>query len=210
VTAAEELPGPDSSIAQWSDAIASGSSAPAGGSAAALAAALAAAVAALAGRVAAHLPEGEEHPEGAHIAERADRLRQQLLGMAGLDATAFAALRETIHLPEGAPTRQRRIASARIEAAQVQFDLLMVAERVVGLAVQLVEHGAALILADAGTAATLAAAACRSAWWNLQDDLSPINEDPAAAALLTSGKATLVKVEAMERSVVEEMRNRSM
>ena len=205
MTGTENLPGPLSSITDWSDAIASGGTSPAGGSAAALAGAFAAAVAALAGRVGAQLPPGDEHPEGAHIAERADQLRRQLLGMAGLDATAFAALRDALHLPDNAPDRARQIASARLEAAQVQFDLLTVAERVVGLAVQLVEHGAAVTLADAGTAATLAAAAGRSAWWNLQDDLSPMQDDPAAGALLATGRATMVKVDAMERSVVEEM-----
>jgi formiminotetrahydrofolate cyclodeaminase len=201
-----------SSIAAWSDAIAAGTPSPAGGAAAALAAALAAAVVALAGRLATAAGLTDAHPETRNIPEKADVLRHQLLGLAPLDTRAYGALAAAEALPDGNAAehaaREEALAGARMEAAQVQYDLLTVGERVVRLGMELVEHSNATGLADGGTAGLLAAAACRSAYWNLREDLVPMADQPAAEALLAGGRTTLQKVEAMELAIIEELGRR--
>lgn len=201
-----------SSIIEWSDAIAAGSPSPAGGAAAALAAALAASVAALAGRMAVAAGLSAEHPETRNIPEKADVLRHHLLGIAPLDTRAYAALAAAQSLPDGEgaehAAREEALAGARMEAGQVQYDLLTVGERVVRLGMELVEHSSATGLADGGIAGLLATGACRSAYWNLREDLAPMAELPAAAALLSGARATLQKVEAMELAIIEELGRR--
>lgn len=191
MTEAQRL-GPETSVADWLDALASPAVVPAGGSAAAIAAGLAAALAAMVARLTlAREKLAAVHPEASETAASADRLRQSLLELAVADIHAFDAVRTANRLPRTTPeeTAARTIAqqAALREAARVQLDLLAQTGEVARLNLSLMQRGFAPAKGDAATGVFLAAGVARSAYGaivaNLDGDTSAEAEMMRASAL---------------------------
>lgn len=178
----------DTSLAGWIDAVAAEPPSPAGGSAAAIAASLATALA----RMVAGLTESKEryaagHERARSVLGRAPQLQAELLELAIRDAEAFEGF-----LRARGPERP---AALRV-AAGIQLDLLKGAAAAADLAVIMADAGAPSALGDAATAAFLAAAAARSAYWAMRADIDPAA--PESAPMLSLGLELLGRAEKAE------------
>ena len=184
----DSRPNLQSPLTHWVDAVAALPPSPAGGSAAAIAAALAAALASMV----ADLTRNRESYASAHeraraVVERAAPLRDQLLALAVRDADVF----EKFLVARG-PART----AALREAAAVQLELLHGAADAADLAATMADVGLRSALGDAATAAFLAAAASRSAYWAMRADLDPAYGE--SGSMLSAGLELVEKTEAAE------------
>jgi formiminotetrahydrofolate cyclodeaminase len=198
-----EILGGESSIQQWSDAVAAASATPAGGAVAALASALAAAlVAMVAGLTTRREKYAAVHGHAQETLEQADVLRADLLDLATQDAIVVAEYMDALTLPQGTEfERTARDAARRaalLEAARVQLQLLGQAAEVARLAEAMVGSGVATAIGDAATASFLAAAASRSAYWSIRNNLKLIGRHNETRPLVESAVVTLERVEAAE------------
>jgi len=205
--------GPDDSLAAWTDALAEASATPAGGSAAAIDGALAAALVEMVARLTvARESYAGSRSEAATAAEQAAGLRRRLLELASEDAAAFQDVMSAIALPRGTEAEIAQRKSARADAlkgaASIQYELLLLAGQTTELAEGLVEHGLRSAVGDAASAVFLAAAACRSAYWAIRSNLRRIYEDPEADRLSAAAIERLELVEALERRVQLQLRER--
>jgi len=201
-----QTPQPDSVLQDWIAALAAPTVAPAGGAAAALAGALAAALAQMvAGLTAARPRYAGVHEEAARVAEHADRLRSEMLSIASRDAEAFAGFTTALALPAGTgeerQARERAKAEALRAGADVQLDLMRRLVAVADLAEAMAQRGLASALGDAATAAFLAAAGARSAYWAVRSNLQHAADKTSAERATTVARDLLERVETVERRV---------
>jgi formiminotetrahydrofolate cyclodeaminase len=142
---------------------------PGGGAAAAITAAMAAGLLEMAARFSTALLI-----DAAGRAAHADRVRHQLAALTEQDVEAYQAVLAAFALPRelGADVRSRQIRRALERATRVPTEIAELASGVAVEAVQLAERGNPNLRGDAFTAATLAAAAARSAaelvWLNTE------------------------------------------
>ncbi len=139
-------------------AVASGESAPGGGAAAAVAVALAAGLAGMAARL------SSGHLDGAEaLAERADRIREEVAPLARADAEAFGRVLEAYRLPREREDRPGRIRRALGEAAAVPLEIAVRGAEAARLASRLAGRGNPNLKGDAVAAVLLAEAGVRAA-----------------------------------------------
>ncbi|MFD2093802.1 cyclodeaminase/cyclohydrolase family protein [Blastococcus deserti] len=163
--------------------------APGGGAAAGLHAAQAAALVAMVARYS-DAPRFAEHADAiAAVTAVADDLREQALGLAEEDAAVFTAVTEAYGLPKGTDAekaaRSAAIADALVGAARVPAAVVRVADRVLGLAEELLPIGNRNVLSDVAAAAEAARAAATTARVNVEINLGGI-KDPAVRAELAA------------------------
>lgn len=152
--------------------------APGGGATAALHAAQAAA---LVGMVA-HYSDGARFAAHAQeigdIADSAEQLRHEALGLAEDDAAAFTAVTRAYRLPKetgaDAAERSAAIAGALVTAAQVPAAVIAVAERVLTLTERLGPISNRNVVSDVAAAAEAARAAATTARVNVEINLAGI------------------------------------
>lgn len=191
-------PGPDTPLKDWIETIAGPPPSPAGGSAAAIAAALAAALAMMvADLTCAKERYAAQHERARQVLDRAAQLRAALLELAQRDARAF----ERFLKARGAAKTE-----ALRAAGVVQFELLRDSATIGDLAATIADVGAQSALGDAATAAFLAAAAARSAYWAMRADLDA--SSPETGAMLSDGLELMEKAEAAEWRVRQIMNER--
>jgi len=200
--------GPDVSapLTTWCDALAGRTATPAGGSAAAIAGGLAASlVAMVAGLTASRASYAEARPESEAAAERAEVLRGRLLSLAEEDAATFREVLEALALPRSSEEEIARRTAARDDAlkaaAAVQYELVLLAGETAELAEVLVSRGLRSAMGDAATAAFLAAAAARAAYWAIRSNLRRLRDDPEAARIAESALERLELLEGAELRV---------
>ncbi|HEX4099358.1 MAG TPA: cyclodeaminase/cyclohydrolase family protein [Pseudonocardiaceae bacterium] len=150
----------DCSVADLLDRLAAKQPAPGGGGAAAITAAMAAGLLGMAARF-----STAQLVDSPGRAAYADRVRDQVAALAERDAEAYGAVLAAFALPrEPDPeVRRRQIGRALQRAAQVPTEIAEVASGIATEAVELAQRGNPNLRGDAFTAATLAAAAARSA-----------------------------------------------
>jgi methenyltetrahydrofolate cyclohydrolase len=150
----------DCSVADLLDRLAAKTPAPGGGGAAAITAAMAAGLLGMAARF-----STAQLVDSPGRAAYADRVRDQVAALAERDAEAYGAVLAAFALPrEPDPeVRRRQIRHALQRAAQVPTEIAEVASGIATEAVELAQRGNPNLRGDAFTAATLAAAAARSA-----------------------------------------------
>lgn len=150
----------DCSVADLLDRLAAKQPAPGGGGAAAITAAMAAGLLGMAARF-----STAQLVDSPGRAAYADRVRDQVAALAERDAEAYGAVLAAFALPrEPDPeVRRRQIRRALQRAAQVPTEIAEVASGIATEAVELAQCGNPNLRGDAFTAATLAAAAARSA-----------------------------------------------
>lgn len=196
----------ESSLEEWSDAVAAATSTPAGGAVAALTATLAASlVAMVAGLTIQREKYVAVHGHARDALQRAERLRDDLMDMATLDAVAVAEYMDALSLPQGTEfertAREAAKRAALVEAARVQLELLHQASEVAELAEAMVGSGLATAIGDAASAALLAAATSRSAYWSIRSNLKAARWPEEARLMIDSAWMALEQVEATELRV---------
>jgi formiminotetrahydrofolate cyclodeaminase len=192
-----------SSMQQWSDAVAAASPSPAGGAVAALAAALAAAlVTMVAGLTTRREKYAAVHGHAQEVLERAESLRAELLELATYDAEAVAEYLDALRLPQGTEFERTAREAARkatlLEAARVQLELLHQAGDVAALSEAMAGSGVATAIGDAATAAFLAVAAGRSAYWSVRSNLRQLGQPEDYRSLIETASGTLELLEEIE------------
>jgi formiminotetrahydrofolate cyclodeaminase len=197
------LPTPETSVSDWAAAIATPSAGPAGGASAALSAALAAAlVEMVGGMTGARERYAAVHESAAGAKARAAALRQELLDLAARDAAVFAGLGRALALPRDTEAeravREDAKQSVLREGARVQYEVLERVAEIGDLAAFLTDKGPAATMGDAATAGFLAAAAARSAYWAVRDNLQDAGDDPETKRLLGDALERLERAEAAE------------
>ena len=202
------MSGPDATtpLAQWSDALAAPTATPAGGSAAAIATGLAASlIAMVAGLTATRASYAETRPESEAITERAEELRRRLLALAEEDTETFREVLEALALPRTSDEEIARRNEARADAlkaaAAVQYELVLLAGETTDLAESLVLRGLRSAVGDAATAAFLAAAGARAAYWAIRSNLRRLHDDPEAERMTDAALERLELVEGVETRV---------
>jgi methenyltetrahydrofolate cyclohydrolase len=195
--------GLESSIQQWFDAVAAPNATPAGGSAAALATALAAAlVAMVAGLTTRREKYAAVHEHAHESLLRAETLRGDLLELATYDAEAVAEYMEALRLPQNTEFERTAREAARratlLEAARVQMELLHHAAEVADLAEAMTGSGVATAIGDSATAAFLAVAAGRSAYWSVRSNLKSLGQAEETRHLRESAMRTVEQLEELE------------
>jgi len=193
----------NSSVNQWSDAVASANATPAGGAVAALASALAAAlVTMVAGLTTRREKYAAVHGHAQEVLERAESLRAELLELAMYDAEAIAEYLDALRLPQGTEFERTAREAARratlLEAARVQLELLHQAGEVAALSEAMAGSGVATAIGDAATAAFLAVAAGRSAYWSVRSNLRQLGQPGEHRTLIETASATLELLEEIE------------
>jgi formiminotetrahydrofolate cyclodeaminase len=195
--------GSHSSVREWSDAVATASPSPAGGAVAALAAALAAAlVTMVAGLTTRREKYAAVHGHAQEVLERAESLRTELLELATYDAEAVAEYLDALRLPQGTEFERTAREAARkatlLEAARVQLELLHQAGDVAALSEAMAGSGVATAIGDAATAAFLAVAAGRSAYWSVRSNLRQLGQPEDYRSLIETASGTLELLEEIE------------
>jgi formiminotetrahydrofolate cyclodeaminase len=193
----------DSSVREWSDAVAAASPTPAGGAVAALVAALAAAlVTMVAGLTTRREKYAAVHGHAQEVLERAESLRAELLELAMYDAEAVAEYLDALRLPQGTEFERTAREAARkatlLEAARVQLELLHLAGDVAALSEAMAGSGVATAIGDAATAAFLAVAAGRSAYWSVRSNLRQLGQPENYRSLIDTASGTLELLEEIE------------
>jgi glutamate formiminotransferase/formiminotetrahydrofolate cyclodeaminase len=192
-----------SSVREWSDAVAAASPTPAGGAVAALVSALAAAlVTMVAGLTTRREKYAAVHGHAQEVLERAESLRAELLELAMYDAEAVAEYMDALRLPQGTEFERTAREAARkatlLEAARVQLELLHQAGEVAALSEAMAGSGVATAIGDAATAAFLAVAAGRSAYWSVRSNLRQLGQPEEYRSLIETASGTLELLEEIE------------
>ncbi|HUQ17972.1 MAG TPA: glutamate formimidoyltransferase, partial [Gemmatimonadaceae bacterium] len=168
---------PDAFIA----AVSSPDPAPGGGSVAAYAGALAAALT----RMVAGLTLGKKkyatvEEEMRIISASADTLVEQLQSLVTSDAAVYTSVSTAYKLPKTndleTEARKQAIETALIAAAEVPLQTARACAGVADLAATVAEKGNANAITDAGVAALLADAGCRSAAWNVRINVASLSD----------------------------------
>jgi len=200
------IPDPETPLNQWLDALAAPTPAPGGGAAAALAGAVGAAlVQMVAGLTREREKYAPVHELAARASEKAERLREGMLGLAARDARAFDAFTRAVALPATTSEERERRARARNDAlsagAAVQLELLAHLTQVAELALEIGDRGLATATGDAATAAFLAVGAARSAYWSVRSNLAEVGGGVADRERVGAAKTLQERVEDAERRV---------
>lgn len=161
--------------------------APGGGATAALHAAQAAALLAMVARYS-DGPRYDSELMGG-LVTRADKLREEALGLAEADAAAFGAVADAYRLPkdtgEQQAARSAAIAEAVAGAAQPPADVVRLARQLIGMAEELLPTGNRNVITDVAAGAEAARAAAVTARVNIEINLRSI-KDPATTTELTA------------------------
>jgi glutamate formiminotransferase / formiminotetrahydrofolate cyclodeaminase len=172
------------------DDLASDYPTPGGGSAAAFSAAEAAALVTMVGRVTLGKKKYESvEVEVKEIIAKSEVLRDQLTRAIDEDAASFDRLMAAFRLPketgEQVENRSRAIHQASLGAAAVPLQTAYSTLEVMKLAERMVSIGNMNAITDAGTAGALCKAAVAAAGANVRINLSGMDEDKGADAMMT-------------------------
>jgi formiminotetrahydrofolate cyclodeaminase len=203
----------DLTVRRMIERLATSDPVPGGGSAAALAGAMAAALVHMVVELTAGRPAGEGHePALAEIGPVAAERQSELLELAELDASAYAAVVRTRRLPRATDDEREargvELAVAVREATRIPLVTAQAASGVLDLAERLAPIGNRNAVSDVGVAALLAVASVRGAVLNVEINLPSIAADDElrreASDAIVSLLATLDDRERAVHSVVAE------
>jgi formiminotetrahydrofolate cyclodeaminase len=177
----------DQPIGTFLERLAARVPAPGGGATAALHAAQAAALLAMVARYS----DGPKYADHAapisRVRDEADAVRGEALALAEADAIAFGAVAEAYRLPKdddaAGTARSAAIATALAGAAEPPAALVGAAQRLVGLAEQLLPVGNPNLLTDVAAAAEAARAAATTARLNVEVNLAGIGDQATRTRL---------------------------
>jgi formiminotetrahydrofolate cyclodeaminase len=197
----------DMTVSELLEKTAAGTPVPGGGSLSAMAAAVGAALAQMvAGLTAGRKAFAAVTPEMTEMAEKARRLRTDLLADMDRDAAAYTAVMEAFRLPrETAEEKSRRtdaIQRATREASRVPLAVAEKALDVMMLAGTAVAKGNPNAMSDGAVGAMLARAALRGALFNVAINLNSIQDKAFAARLSAEAEALEARARALETTIL--------
>jgi len=163
-------------LQQFLGALAGGSPAPGGGAAAALSVTLGASLCAMAARLSVRRLDGET---AGQLTARAERLRAAAASLIQADADAYGRVISALRSPAGDDPagRERAIAAALSDAADVPLQIIALGAEVTRLAARLAADGNPALRGDASTGALLAEAGARSAAVLVRINLADVPDD---------------------------------
>ena len=174
----------DKSLARFGAELASSAPAPGGGGAAALCGALAAA---LGGMVVSLTVGKKKYAENENalqeLGKRAEKAREELLGMIDADAEAFAPLARAYSLPKDAPDREQILEEALHRSAASPVRIAELCCEVIEILEGCATMGSLLVLSDAASGAALAEGALHAAVVNVKVNTALMHSRNHAAAL---------------------------
>ena len=164
-------------LQQFLGALASGSPAPGGGAAAALSVTLGASLCAMAARLSVQPSWAARRPSP--LTTEAERLRAAAASLMQADAEAYGRVISALRSPAGDDPagRERAIAAALSDAADVPMQIIALGAEVTRLAARLAADGNPALRGDASTAALLAEAGARSAAVLVRINLAGVPDD---------------------------------
>ena len=146
-------------LGRFLDSVASREPAPGGGAAAAIVVALAAALSSMAARF-----STDQLADAAGLADRAERLREEVAPLARADAAAYGRVLAALRTPDDDPdARRERIRGALSDAADVPLAVAEAGAELAEVAARLAREGNPNLEGDAAAAAILAEAGVRAA-----------------------------------------------
>ena len=174
----------DKTLARFSAELASSAPAPGGGGAAALCGALAAA---LGGMVVSLTVGKKKYADNENalqeLGKRAEKAREELLGMIDADAEAFAPLARAYSLSKDAPDREQILEEALHRAAASPVRIAELCCEVIEILEGCATMGSLLVLSDAASGAALAEGALHAAVVNVKVNTALMHNRNHAAAL---------------------------
>jgi len=200
----------DMTVSELLEKTAAGTPVPGGGSLSAMAAAVGAALAQMvAGLTAGRKAFAAVTPEMTELAEKARRLRRDLLADMDRDAAAYTAVMEALRLPrETAEEKTRRteaIQQATREAARVPLAVAAKALDVMMLAGTAVSKGNPNAMSDGAVGAMLARAALQGALFNVKINLRDIRDEAFTTRLSAEAEALDARARALETTILSEI-----
>ena len=189
-------------------AVASSEPAPGGGSVAAYAGALAAALT----RMVAGLTLGKKkyasvESEIAVIASGASTLMTKLKDLVSSDAAVYADVSTAYRMPKGneaeIDARKQAITTALLAAAEVPLETARACAGVADLAADVAAKGNANAITDAGVAALLADAGCKSAAYNVRINVASSDDRSRGEHLVQEVKELVARTEERAKTVAE-------
>lgn len=198
------------SLDAFADLTASEAPAPGGGSIAAFAGTMGAALATMVANLSAHKRGWDDRIDYfSDIAEQGQVLKTALLKQVDEDTAAFNRIMDAFQLPQGTPAektqRNEAIRTATLGAMQTPLHVMELAQKVVGLAGEMVRNGMKSSMSDAGVAVHCALTALHGAHLNVRINARGMAEDPQAAEMLASAaelaRATQVQANAILQEV---------
>ncbi|GAB4530053.1 MAG: hypothetical protein Fur0018_17070 [Anaerolineales bacterium] len=171
------------------DELASGAPTPGGGSAAAHAGAMAAALTTMVARLTVGKKKyADVETRMWEVIAQGEQLRTTLNEAVQADARAFDMVMAALKRPKGTPeeqkSRQAAIETATLDAARVPLDVARRVVETLELAADVASLGNVNALTDAGTAAALARAALSGASLNVRINLTSLQDQKTAGALM--------------------------
>ena len=200
----------DMTVSELLEKTAAGTPVPGGGSLSAMAAAVGAALAQMvAGLTAGRKAFAAVTPEMNELAEKARRLRRDLLADMDRDAAAYTAVMEAFRLPrktaEEKSHRTEAIQQATREAARVPLAVAEKALDVMMLAGTAVAKGNPNAVSDGAVGAMLARAALQGALFNVKINLRDIRDEAFTARLTAEAEALDARARALETTILFEI-----
>ena len=174
----------DKTLARFVSDLASSSPAPGGGGAAAMCGALAAALAGMVVSLTVGKKKYAAHEDELRIlGERAEKLRDELLGMIDIDAEAFSPLAHAYSLPKDAPDREAIMEKALLQAASSPERIAELCCEMIRILESCAALGSLLVLSDAASGAALAEGALHAAVINVKVNTALMRNHNHAAAI---------------------------
>ncbi|MFF1829222.1 cyclodeaminase/cyclohydrolase family protein [Paenarthrobacter sp. NPDC058040] len=185
---------------------------PGGGAAAALHAAQGAALVSMVARYTTGEKYAEHSALVARITNDADQHREEALGLADADETAFQGVIDSYKLPsdteELKAAKKAAIDAALVEAAQTPAQLIRLAGNIVALATELFDVANANVISDIAAAADAARAAATTARVNIDINVVAIKDQSIRAELATQTDGLEDKVVLAADLLVKRVRER--
>jgi glutamate formiminotransferase/formiminotetrahydrofolate cyclodeaminase len=197
-----EVRGQEQTTRGFLHAVGSSAATPGGGSVAAYAGALGAALV--------QMVAGMSKNDALHTTrDDAERLATQLMELVARDAAAYDAVVHAYRLPQQDATqvsaRADAIHAALLGAARVPLQTARLSARAAELAVAVATHGSKRTITDAGVAALMADAACRSAAYNVRVNVRALANDEAVAADLAVAAEQAVAAASRDAATVAQL-----
>ncbi len=200
----------DLSCKAFADETASESAAPGGGSIAAYTGALGAALATMVANVSAN-KKGWEHrwEYFSNIAEKGQSIKDELLRLVDEDTNAFNGIMEAFKLPKTTDderlVRLNAIESASLYATQVPLQTMQIANTILEIAKEMIEHGNQNTLSDAAAGVLCSKTAVQAAYYNVMINAKGLADKAMALKLAGEAKALLQNNTEVSNTLLKEV-----
>ncbi len=194
----------------FTDLTASEAPAPGGGSIAAFAGSMGAALATMVANLSAH-KRGWDHRVDyfSDIAEQGQALKSALLKQVDEDTAAFNRIMEAFQLPQNSPAdkaqRTAAIQKATLGAMATPLHVMELAQKVVALAGEMIQHGMKSSMSDAGVAVYCALTALHGAHLNVRINAKGMEQDANAQAMLEKAARLAQETQTKAHEMLQEV-----